>query len=57
MMKSKAERISKLALRYSKLQKDIEKEGLNDVSEKMKDAAMLLVNHGLKEFSKENYNE
>jgi hypothetical protein len=50
---NRAERISKLALKFSKLRTAIIKEGLADVSEKMTEPAMLLVKYGLEAYEKE----
>ena len=50
---NKAERVSKLAKRLGNLQRDLKKEGLIDVNDLISPAAMLLVKHGLEEYSKE----
>ena len=47
---NKAERVSKLAARFGALQKAIKKEGLTDVSDKMVEASLILVKHGLDEY-------
>jgi len=50
---NKAERVSKLIVKFTVLGKALRKEGLDDVADKMSDASMLLVKHGLEEYSRE----
>lgn len=50
---NQAERISKLAGRFGKLQSDLRKNGLSDIADMMTDAGLCLVNRGLKAYAEE----
>ena len=50
---NKAERVSKLATRFTALQTALREEGLNDVADMMVSASTRLIKHGLEEYSKE----
>ncbi len=50
---STAQKISKLASRFAKLQSDLRKEGMSDIAEMMGNAGMTLVNRGLKAYDEE----
>jgi hypothetical protein len=54
---NEAERLSKLAGRFGKLQADIRKAGLADVADKMAEPSLMLVHYGLEAYNKEYCSE